>query len=155
MSTDRSMRGWVPDGCFLEIGIPVASAVAEATASASSTRASRAPILPRSITSSNFPGFALMDYKKRGQEEANLIKGEAMRIFKVYDHWCYVSFPLLQRLLDVDLCVGCQGQWGSWMGSGTLDSAVLVAQLTTIRHGLLGKLHGYKILALRLERVMP
>lgn len=104
VSTDRSMRGWVPDGCFLEIGIPVASAVAEATASASSTRASRAPILPRSITSSNFPGFALMDYKRRGQEEVNLIKGETMRIFKVYDHWCYVIIPF-SNVCSMLICV--------------------------------------------------
>lgn len=87
--------------------MPVASTITEAMASASSNTGARAPILPRSIISSNFPGVALMDYKMTAEEEVDLVKGDAMRIFKVYDHWCYVRIPLLQPLFCVDQCVGC------------------------------------------------
>lgn len=107
VGTNTSIRGWVPDGCFLETVIPVASAIAEAMTSAPSNTCARAPILPRSIVSSNFPGVALMDYKMKAEEEIDLVKDDAMRIFKMYDHWCYVRIPLLRSLFCVDQCVGC------------------------------------------------
>ena len=102
VGTDTSMWGWVPNGCFLEIGIPVASAIAEAMASTPSHTGSRAPILPQSIISSGFPGVALMDYKMKGEEEVDLVMGDAVRVFKVHDHWSYVCILLLQRLSDID-----------------------------------------------------
>lgn len=31
-----------------------------------------------------------MDYKKRGEEELDLAKDDALRVFKRYNHWSYV-----------------------------------------------------------------
>jgi hypothetical protein len=100
VDADTSKQGWVPAGCLLETNVPVASAIAEATAankhpdsaaSGSSPRSpvSRTPILPLSIISTSFPGIALMDYKKKGDEELDLIKDDALRVFKRYNHWSY------------------------------------------------------------------
>ncbi|GLB41728.1 putative protein kinase regulator [Lyophyllum shimeji] len=94
---DGDKQGWVPAGCLLETNVPVASAIAEATAakggptSASSpdTAASKTPILPLSIISTSFPGIALMDYTKKGDEELDLVKDDALRVFKRYNHWSY------------------------------------------------------------------
>lgn len=97
VDTDIVKQGWVPAGCLLETNVPVASAIAEATAANSSsnrspeTSASRTPILPLSIISTSFPGVALMDYKKKGDEELDLVKDDALRVFKRYNHWSYVS----------------------------------------------------------------
>lgn len=93
-------QGWVPAGCLLETNVPVASAIAEANAAKSAgwssgtppdTPNSKTPILPLSIISTSFPGIALMDYKKKGDEELDLIKDDALRVFKRYNHWSYVG----------------------------------------------------------------
>lgn len=102
LDTDTSKQGWVPAGCLLETNVPVASAIAEANAAkassnyhhvSSSPPASpggvRTPILPLSIISTSFPGVALMDYKKKGDEELDLVKDDALRVFKRYNHWSY------------------------------------------------------------------
>ncbi|KIK56130.1 hypothetical protein GYMLUDRAFT_1016707 [Collybiopsis luxurians FD-317 M1] len=76
----------------LEIAVPVASAIAEATAAKSSTGGSSesdSPILPLRIISTSSPGIALMDYKKRGEEELDLVKDDVIRVFKRYNHWSY------------------------------------------------------------------
>ncbi|PPQ62864.1 hypothetical protein CVT24_006262 [Panaeolus cyanescens] len=89
---DLAKQGWVPAGCLLETNVPVASAIAEATAKNSSSTAenvSKTPILPLSIISTSFPGIALMDYKKKGEEELDLVKDDALRVFKRYNHWSY------------------------------------------------------------------
>jgi hypothetical protein len=91
-------QGWVPAGCLLETNVPVASAIAEATAakgaytsgSPPGSPISKTPILPLSIISTSFPGIALMDYKKKGDEELNLVKDDLLRVFKRYNHWSYV-----------------------------------------------------------------
>lgn len=90
-------QGWVPAGCLLETNVPVASAIAEATAakggstsgSPPETPISKTPILPLSIISTSFPGIALMDYTKKGDEELDLVKDDALRVFKRYNHWSY------------------------------------------------------------------
>jgi hypothetical protein len=79
----------------LETNVPVASAIAEATAAAKAAGSSdvsenKTPILPLSIISTSFPGVALMDYKKKGEEELDLAKDDALRVFKRYNHWSYV-----------------------------------------------------------------
>ncbi|SJL03743.1 uncharacterized protein ARMOST_07100 [Armillaria ostoyae] len=99
VDTDIVKQGWVPAGCLLETNVPVASAIAEATAAKSSTAivsgsppstpVSKTPILPLSIISTSFPGVALMDYKKKGEEELDLAKDDALRVFKRYNHWSY------------------------------------------------------------------
>ncbi|TFK74933.1 hypothetical protein BDN72DRAFT_600023 [Pluteus cervinus] len=96
IETDISKQGWVPAGCLLETNVPVASAIAEATAAKTGpnstppqTPASKTPILPLSIISTSFPGIALMDYKKKGEEELDLAKDDALRVFKKYNHWSY------------------------------------------------------------------
>lgn len=93
MDTDIVKQGWVPAGCLLETNVPVASAIAEATAAkgTASGDASKTPILPLSIISTSFPGVALMDYRKKGDEELDLVEGEQLRVFKRYNHWSYVS----------------------------------------------------------------
>ncbi|RDB23537.1 Protein STE50 [Hypsizygus marmoreus] len=97
VETDIVKQGWVPAGCLLETKVPVASAIAEATAAKGSstsgspphTPISKTPILPLSIISTSFPGIALMDYKKKGDEELDLAKDDALRVFKRYNHWSY------------------------------------------------------------------
>ncbi|KAJ3517761.1 hypothetical protein NLJ89_g316 [Agrocybe chaxingu] len=97
VDADMSKQGWVPAGCLLETNVPVASAIAEATAakngsqsgSPPDTPVSKTPILPLSIISTSFPGVALMDYKKKGEEELDLMKDDALRVFKRYNHWSY------------------------------------------------------------------
>ena len=32
-----------------------------------------------------------MDYTKKGEEELDLVKDDALRVFKRYNHWSYVS----------------------------------------------------------------
>ncbi|KAL6306280.1 hypothetical protein BKA93DRAFT_729720 [Sparassis latifolia] len=92
---DTSKQGWVPAGCLLETSVPVATAIAEATARSSSagspppSPAGKTPILPLSILSTSFPGIALMDYKKKGEEELDLAKDDSLRVFKRYNHWSY------------------------------------------------------------------
>lgn len=98
MDTDIVKQGWVPAGCLLETNVPVASAIAEATAAKGtivSGEASKTPILPLSIISTSFPGVALMDYRKKGDEELDLVEGEHLRVFKRYNHWSYVSHVLV------------------------------------------------------------
>ncbi|KAG0709184.1 hypothetical protein DFH29DRAFT_986606 [Suillus ampliporus] len=97
VDTDTSKQGWVPAGCLLETNVPVASAIAEATAASKASNSSdlslpadsKTPILPLSIISTSFPGIALMDYKKKGEEELDLVKDDALRVFKKYNHWSY------------------------------------------------------------------
>ncbi|KAF9054434.1 hypothetical protein BJ165DRAFT_715238 [Panaeolus papilionaceus] len=92
VDSDMAKQGWVPAGCLLETNVPVASAIAEATAkngSSPSESVSKTPILPLSIISTSFPGIALMDYKKKGDEELDLVKDDALRVFKRYNHWSY------------------------------------------------------------------
>ncbi|KAH9924732.1 uncharacterized protein B0H18DRAFT_934089 [Fomitopsis serialis] len=92
---DTSKQGWVPAGCLLETSVPVSTAIAEATARGGSQHSppqspgDRTPILPLSILSTSFPGIALMDYKKKGEEELNLAKDDYLRVFKRYNHWSY------------------------------------------------------------------
>ncbi|KAI0352334.1 hypothetical protein OH77DRAFT_1498014 [Trametes cingulata] len=92
---DPAKQGWVPAGCLLETKVPVAAAIAEATArggmagSPPSSPPGTTPILPLSILSTSFPGIALMDYKKKGDEELDLQKDDSLRVFKRYNHWSY------------------------------------------------------------------
>lgn len=94
---DPTKQGWVPAGCLLETNVPVAAAIAEATTRTGvtgtppSTPPGATPILPLSILSTSFPGIALTDYKKKGDEELDLAKDDSLRVFKRYNHWSYVS----------------------------------------------------------------
>lgn len=111
VDTDIVKQGWVPAGCLLETNVPVASAIAEATAAKNgSTSASspdmvisKTPILPLSIISTSFPGIALMDYSKKGDEELDLVKDDALRVFKRYNHWSYVSSVISSIWLQAQL----------------------------------------------------
>jgi len=96
VDSDTTKQGWVPAGCLLETRIPIATAVAEANhASGSSSEPpspvpiTKTPILPLHIVSTSFPGYALMDYKKKGDEELDLFKDDVLRVFKRYNHWSY------------------------------------------------------------------
>ncbi|KAH9935908.1 uncharacterized protein BXZ73DRAFT_45294 [Epithele typhae] len=92
---DPSKQGWVPAGCLLETKVPVSVAIAEATARGGAgsspplSPAGTTPILPLSILSTSFPGIALMDYKRKGEEELDLQKDDCLRVFKRYNHWSY------------------------------------------------------------------
>jgi hypothetical protein len=108
VDSDTTQQGWVPAGCLLETQIPVSTAVAEANRASglsaeplSPAPITNTPILPLHIVSTSSPGYALMDYKKSGDEELDLFKDDVLRVFKRYNQWCYVrSFPvsLLQRI---------------------------------------------------------
>ena len=108
VDTDIVKQGWVPAGCLLETNVPVASAIAEATATKNGSTSgsppaapiSKTPILPLSIISTSFPGIALMDYNKKGEEELDLVKDDALRVFKRYNHWSYVSSILFSIWLQ-------------------------------------------------------
>ncbi|KAA1468811.1 hypothetical protein DENSPDRAFT_834259 [Dentipellis sp. KUC8613] len=96
VDSDSSKQGWVPAGCLLETRVPVATAIAEASAASGSSSQpsspvsnSRTPILPLHIVSTSFPGYALMDYQKKGDEELDLAKDDTLRVFKRYNHWSY------------------------------------------------------------------
>ena len=92
----NARQGWVPAGCLLETNVPVASAIHEAqsakpdTAYRTSAHSNLTPILPLSIISISFPGIALMDYARKGDEEVNLAKDDSLRVFKRYNDWSYV-----------------------------------------------------------------
>jgi hypothetical protein len=129
VDTDTSKQGWVPAGCLLETNVPVASAIAEATAlkpspsgggSSPHSPISKTPILPLSIISTSFPGIALMDYKKKGDEELDLAKDDALRVFKRYNHWSYVRFwssPDVYPILT-HVRAGCERRrWRPWLGT--------------------------------------
>jgi hypothetical protein len=71
---------------------------------------SKTPILPLSIISTSFPGIALMDYKKKGEEELDLVKDDALRVFKRYNHWSYVRYLFFRSSDTYGRCLlGCQG----------------------------------------------
>ncbi|KXN86547.1 Protein STE50 [Leucoagaricus sp. SymC.cos] len=93
VEADTVKQGWVPAGCLLETSVPVASAIAQANAvkgsSGPNNDTSKTPILPLSIISTSFPGIALMDYNKKGEEELELVEGDQLRVFKRYNHWSY------------------------------------------------------------------
>ncbi|KAJ7872388.1 hypothetical protein B0H13DRAFT_2553738, partial [Mycena leptocephala] len=101
LETGIDKQGWVPAGCLLETNVPVAFAIATAAKSGSSGSASgdsppetpvtKLPILPLSIISTSFLGIVLIDYKKKEEEELDLMKDEALRVFKRYNHWLYAS----------------------------------------------------------------
>lgn len=99
MDTDIVKQGWVPAGCLLETNVPVASAIAAAKGGSGTADPAKTPILPLSIISTSFPGVALMDYKKKGEEELDLIEGEQLRVFKRYNHWSYVSLRFVLNYL--------------------------------------------------------
>ena len=127
VDSDTSKQGWVPAGCLLETRIPVATAVAEASHASgpnsepqSPVPNTKTPILPLHIVSTSFPGYALMDYKKKGDEELDLYKDDVLRVFKRYNHWSYVgSFPPGAPFICLFSLAGCEGGWRrSWLGSG-------------------------------------
>ena len=100
LDTDTSKQGWLPAGCLLETNVPVASAIAEANAARAlnggspTIPASKTPILPLTILSTSFHGVALMDYRKKGDEELDLVEDDLLRVFKRYNHWSYVCHLL-------------------------------------------------------------
>ena len=108
VDSDTTQQSWVPAGCLLETQIPVATAVAEANrASGSSAEPlspvpiTNTPILPLHIVSTSFPGHALMDYEKNGDEELDLFKDDLLRVFKRYNQWCYVRSFLVSLLQSI------------------------------------------------------
>ena len=96
VDSDTTKQRWVPAGCLLETRIPVATAIAEAmrvpgpNSEPSPVPVTKNPILPLQIVSTSLPGYALMDYRKKGDEELDLFKNDVLRIFKRYNHWSYV-----------------------------------------------------------------
>jgi bZIP factor len=123
LDIDLDKHGWVPAGCLLETNVPVASAIATAAKSGSSGSSSgdslpempvsKMPILPLSIISTSLLAIGLMDYKKKEEEKLDLVKDDAVRVFKRYNHWSYVSlssFPMIRRSDNYGRCLlGCQG----------------------------------------------
>lgn len=132
VDSDTSKQGWVPAGCLLETKIPVAVAIAEAHAISPGSRpptpdsTHKTPILPLNIVSTSFPGYALMDYKKKGEEELDLLKDDSLRVFKRYNHWSYVSpkhLLSISRLRPVPSIGSERRRRRSWLGPG--ESALM------------------------------
>lgn len=84
LDSGTSQQGWVPAGCLLETSVPVAAASNQSGSTA------KTPILPLHIVSTSFPGIALTEYRRQGDEELDLQKDESLRVFKRYNHWSYV-----------------------------------------------------------------
>ncbi|TYJ55870.1 hypothetical protein B9479_003393 [Cryptococcus floricola] len=82
-------QGWVPAGCILELSQPV-SLISPSPDGQISAFPGLLPIPPSNITSSSYAGFALMDYKAKGDDELALEEGEKVRVYKKYCHWSYV-----------------------------------------------------------------
>lgn len=124
----------MPAGCLLETNVPIAAAIADATAAKSNSNgnpplsaSTKTPILPLSIISTSVAGAALMDYKKKGDEELDLAKDDLLRVFKKYNYWSYVRtlFLLLGSNLYLTSLTGCERGWRrSWLGSSTLHSFI-------------------------------
>ncbi|KAG8836084.1 Adaptor for signal transduction [Serendipita sp. 399] len=94
LGDNEGRQGWVPAGCLLETNVPVALAIQDAASRTSdhygrSNEPDRTPIMPTSIVSTSYPGIALTDYRKKGEEELDLVKDDALRVFKRYNHWSY------------------------------------------------------------------
>ena len=111
MDSDTMKQGWVPAGCLLETRIPVATAIAEAmhvpglnSEPSSPVLVAKTPILPLDIVSTNFPGWASADYKKAGDEERDLFKDDALRVFKRFNHWSYVRHLLCHSFRVFIVC---------------------------------------------------
>ncbi len=95
---DERKQGWAPAGCLLETNVPVAAAIETAKSfrvPAKFSPAPAAPILASNIVSTCFSGIALTDYRRKGDEEADLAKGDLVRVFKRYNHWSYVCIFFL------------------------------------------------------------
>ncbi|KAH8987772.1 hypothetical protein EDB86DRAFT_2808626 [Lactarius hatsudake] len=97
LDSDTSRQGWVPAGCLLEVRIPIATAVAEASHANGSSSESISPvsntkslILHFHITSRSTLGYVLTDYKKQGVEDLDLFEDDVLRVFKCFNYWSYV-----------------------------------------------------------------
>jgi hypothetical protein len=165
VETDIVKQGWVPAGCLLETNVPVASAIAEATAakgasatgSPPSSPVSKTPILPLSIISTSFPGIALMDYKKKGDEELDLVKDDALRVFKRYNHWSYVrSSSSLPKSFLITLLAGCERRGrGSWLGTSKFCLFILYVSYDIILHLSRGSLARLPLLGMYRQHPAP
>ncbi|EJU03528.1 hypothetical protein DACRYDRAFT_114911 [Dacryopinax primogenitus] len=84
-------RGWVPAGCLLELTSTRSLAFARLSRNGRTPNGDPAliPMMASSITSTQFPAFALKDYQASGKYELTLRKGDALRVFKRYNHWAY------------------------------------------------------------------
>jgi bZIP factor len=85
-----------------------------------------------------------MDYKKKGDEELDLVKDDALRVFKRYNHWSYVSFlsSLVFHILTRESTQAVKEEGGDrgWVPVGLSD--VLSSPrptYTTIQSWFIGK----------------
>ncbi|EAU88911.1 hypothetical protein CC1G_10557 [Coprinopsis cinerea okayama7 len=94
-TSGNAKTGRVPDFCLLETRIPIATAIADAEAASTVEPGhddGKSPILPLSFISPSSPGIALVDYRKQGEEEVDMAKGEFARVFKEYNDWYYTMY---------------------------------------------------------------
>ncbi|KAG9018370.1 Adaptor for signal transduction [Tulasnella sp. JGI-2019a] len=130
---EDARRAWVPAGCLLETNVPPASAIANAAMvsngqpnpptdamsmaliATGQLPTPDAPILPSSFTNTRYPGIALMDRLPQGDHELELVKDDALCMFKRYNHWSYVVKES-----------GKRGWVPSWMIGKVLSSGIAV-----------------------------
>ncbi|KLO09786.1 hypothetical protein SCHPADRAFT_907485 [Schizopora paradoxa] len=99
---------------LLEISVPISLAVKTAKEARSlaantpnrPTYITEIPILPLNVLSPKlFDGVALLNYRKRGEGECNLVKDTLVHPFKEQTHWLYVRIvspvSLLRRTLII------------------------------------------------------
>ncbi|KZP01726.1 hypothetical protein CALVIDRAFT_524063 [Calocera viscosa TUFC12733] len=127
-----SERGWVPAGCLLELTTTRSVAFAKLSRTGRTPAGDPAliPMMATSITSTQFPAFALKDYQASGKYELTLRKGDSLRVFKRYNHWAYA----------IKDATGERGWYPSWyvarsFSSGGVPDYVSSAGSITPRNG--------------------
>ncbi|KZT59871.1 hypothetical protein CALCODRAFT_449515 [Calocera cornea HHB12733] len=127
-----SERGWVPAGCLLELTSTRSAAFAKLSWTGRTPAGDPAliPMMATSITSTQFPAFALKDYQASGKYELTLRKGDSLRVFKRYNHWAYA----------IKDATGERGWYPSWyvarsFSSGGVPDHVSSAGSLTPRNG--------------------
>ncbi|QRV74275.1 Tyrosine kinase catalytic domain protein [Ceratobasidium sp. AG-Ba] len=89
---DAPEHFWVPDGCLLEISLPAAAAISEASGRpvTNYNTVQGGPIMPRRFkTLPNFSGITLTAHHVKDDGELEVDENEAVRVFKRHNFWSY------------------------------------------------------------------
>ena len=84
-----------------------------------------------------------MDYKKKGDEELDLIKDDSLRVFKRYNHWSYVRVSFLQMDLLLTLlasqAVKEEGGDRGWVPVNDSFTNVIISDSHCVQSWFIGK----------------
>jgi protein STE50 len=102
----------VPAGCLLETNAPVATAIATSlndgststtVPSDSATRFALETLPLSTLAVGYYPGRALADYERKGEEELSVAKDDRVTVYQEYNNWFYVSVCNMGRGLALFL----------------------------------------------------